>query len=194
MVEIVEDILKPIVRHIRSAPEIQELNSLVPDGGVNPVLGPPTLVWDGSDMVPNPIEDVLWVFRREDESGVPPREVEGTSTSAITVSSVRSWAGTGARNTLQYPELTVHYRADPTRGDVVGAPKMLDGAMKIRTIHKYVTKVLTRIDNPGSWFSLWGGTLRVVSCSPGDSLTFLPVLEGDGMMEARATFELEVHL
>lgn len=202
MVEMVQNILAPIVRHIRQDSNMQALNTLIPPSAYNPILGPPHMVWDmGGELVPNPVpNEVLWVFRRDDDTGVPPREVEGTGTSAITLSSVRSWSRVPIPGGVQRPELLVHYRSDVTRETVAGAPSRFDATEKIRTIHKYLTRLLTsRTGFRSGAFLLWGEDedsppLRVGSCDVGEELTFLPVQDGDGMLEARATFELQIHI
>ena len=191
---LVEDILAPLVRYLRTSEDLQKLSTLVPEGGVNPILGPP-FVENGE---PVEMQQPLWIFRSNTTNGYPPVNVEGTGSSAITLAHADEWARKNKGHTLIFPTIKVFYHCDATRESEINAPEELDGRDKCLTLHKAVCKMMHNKKGPGG-FMYWGAEgdlppLRVVSSYSGIDLKMDSRPELDGMVEGYATFELEVHL
>ena len=203
MVEMTEDFLAPLVRYIRGDQGIKDLNALVPDGGVNPILGPPSLISSGSTSagyVPYTGGNHLWVFRGFSQNGIPFATVEGTGSSAITLEHTGYWGRRNRGTRLQFPEISVYYNCDVTRDATLAAPRGYDAVDKCQTIHKEIVRLFHMMGSTTGGFHLLGprddgsGALKVVSSTIGRDLDTIPIHNGDGMIEGRATFELEVLL
>ena len=199
MIELTEDFLAPLTRYLRADPRILELNTLVPTGGVNPVLGAPAVTLNSSGVyVPYSGPYPLWIFRGFQQSGAPYANVEGTGTSSITLEHTGSWGGGNRGNFLQFPEITVYYHCDVTRDSVVGAPIALDARDKCLTLHKEVTRLLHLVDKGTGGYLEVGAKedgskpLLVVSSTKGQDISIRESPNGDGMVQGLATFELEI--
>lgn len=196
-VSMVEDILSPLVRHLRTTPEIESLQNLYPEQSPNPVLGPPVQTPQGTATQESAFP--IWVFRGFQQNGSPYVSVEGTGTCAITLEHAGSWARRNRGNHLYFPEVRVYYHCDPTRDLSIGAPIRYDARDKCLTIHRQVLRAL-HVQNPGPSFMNWGprddgtGFLRVVTSYSGRDLVMNEIPQGDGAVEGVATFEMEVLL
>lgn len=196
-----EDILAPLVRHLASTPSIQELATIVPTDGVNPVLGPPNIDPFTQDTYLGPSN--LWIFRSSKDKGEPFANVEGTGSCSITLAHHGSWARANHGNYAEFPEVTVYYHCDPTR-DVgqlgsIGAPKKYDARDKCLMIHKRVRRALHIVHNysPTGFLDLGKradgtGGLPAASCVAGMSLQIMEAPNSDSMLIGRATFELVI--
>lgn len=200
-VEITEDFLAPLVRHLRADSVLQELHSLTPAGGVNPVLGPPEWVLDRDQgYVPYKGGSSLWIFRGFDQTGEPYANVEGTGSCSITLEEGVAWARKTKGKSLSYLTLDVYYHCDPTRDEVLGAPITYDARDKCHTLHKRLSQLLHIKDKGTGGFLMWGAKeddtspIRLVSSFEGSPLRITPVFKGDGMVVGQASFELEVLL
>lgn len=201
MVNIVEDFLAPLTRHIRAATGIVELGSLVPEDGINPVLGPPSLVLNSEgELVPYEGPSNLWVFRDFAADGSPSAHVEGSGSCAITLSQGTPWNQKAQGKTVEYPSVDVYYHCDVTRDSNIGAPLKFDARDKCLTLHKYLTRVLHMRERGKDGFSLWGakadgsGALKVVTSYESMGLSIKPIYDGDGMVLGHATFDLQILL
>lgn len=201
MAELIEDILAPIVRYLRSSPDIQSLHTLVPPNGTNPVLGPPTTVLSEDDGPTAYRGDTgLWIFRGFNNTGVPHVNVEGTGSCAITLVHTSPWSRRARSNSVESPEIKVFYHCDVTRDSLLGAPIAYDARDKCLTLHKAVSKALHIKDIGSDPFLMMGPrpdgshALKVISSSSGRSLFTQESVNGDGMVEGQATFEMEVFL
>lgn len=200
-IEITEDILAPLVRHLRADPVLQELHTIVPAQGVNPVLGPPLTVPRG-DMgdVAYPGDTSLWIFRDTEMANSPYANVEGTGSCAITLAHANPWSGKTRGKSIIFPEIKVIYSCDVTRDEVLSSPIKQDARDKCYTLHKQVSRLLHIKDTQTGGFLLLGpredGThaLKVVSSYEGRDLTMRPIPSGDGMIEGTASFHMEVFL
>lgn len=194
MVQEVEDFLKPLVRYVRSDPRITELNSVIPEGTSAPILGP--LQKEG--IAPSP----LWVFRGFDNIGVPFANVEGTGSSSITLAHTGNWGRKNRGNRVMYPIISVFYHCDVPRDSVINAPRSLGARDNCLTLHREMTRLFHIISPPPSnqGFMLWGpnrngqSSLKVISSVAGEELVIDSVPSGDGMIQGRASFELEILL
>ena len=194
----VEDILAPLVRYLRADPVLQQLHTIVPSGGYNPVLGPPNFTLDSGSLKPWEGPSSLWIFRGTQETGAPSANVEGTGSCSITLEYGSPWRGSTGATTLQSPEIKVYYLCDVTRDNQVGGPIAWDARDKCISLHKRVRK-LFNLNNPTSGSlhllgakSSGDGALKVVSSSVGRDLFIQDVVNGDGMIQGQASFELEV--
>lgn len=198
MAEMTEDILAPLVRYLRSDPGLQDMNSLVPDNGFNPVLGPPREVLVEGEMVPYVGPDNLWIFRGFSQDGTVAAHVEGSGSCAITLEQAIPWSQKNQGSSLEFPTIEVYYSCDPTRDRIIGAPLAYDARDKCITLHKRVSRLLHMRSRGSGGFNLWGAKpdgsspLRVVTSYEGRGLHITPELNGDGLVEGRATFEMEV--
>lgn len=186
-----EDFLKPLVRYLRSDPRLQSLQSQVPAGLTSPILGPPP---NTSATTP------MWVFRGFNEKGAPFANVEGTGSSSITLAHTGYWGRKNRGSRLVFPEITVYYHCDVSRDLNINAPITQDARDKCLTLHKEITRLLHIIDKGVGGFLLVGadedGTrpLKLVSSVAGRDVTIDSVPGGDGMVQGRATFEMEILL
>lgn len=201
MAELTEDFLAPMVRFLRDSPEVADFHNLIPDNGVNPVLGPPTNVLDKDEgYKPYSGGRSLWIFRGFDSNGEPNANVEGTGSSAITLVEGPAWSRKNRGGSLSFLTLTVYYHCDVTRDEVLGSPIAYDARSKCVSLHKAVSKLLNVRHKGTGGFLNWGtnpdgsGGLKVVTSVAGSELAISPVLNGDGLVEGRATFEMEVLL
>lgn len=197
----VEDILAPLVRHLRAATGIQALLTTIPDEGFNPVLGPPSEILkpDGS-MGPYEGSPAPWIFRGFALDGTPSAHVEGTGSCAITLEQGMPWTSKTHGKFLEFPTIEVYYHCDPTRDREIGAPLTYDARDKCLTLHKQVSRVLHMVSRGAGGFNMWGampdgsGALRVGTSYESRGLAITPIPGGDGMVEGKATFDLEVYL
>ena len=201
MPELTEDLLAPLVRYIRSDINIRELNTLIPSGGTNPILGPPINIMDSNgDSISYPGSRDLWVFRGFALDGSPSAHIEGTGSSAITLEQGSAWSPKARGKSVEYPTVEVYYHCDVTRSTDIGAPLMYDARDKCLTLHKYVSKLLHIRNGSPLGFHYLGAKpdgsnpLKVITSYEGQGLRISPVLDGDGMVEGRASFEMEVFL
>ena len=201
MAEMTEDFLAPLVRYIRGDQGIKDLNYLVPEDGTNPVLGPPSRVlFENDGYVPYTGSSNLWVFRGFTQQGIPFANVEGTGASAVTLEHTGYWGRRNRGTRLQFPEISVYYNCDVTRDATLAAPRGYDAVDKCQTIHKEIVRLFHMMGSTTGGFHLLGprddgsGALKVVSSTIGRDLVTVPIHNGDGMIEGRATFELEVLL
>lgn len=201
MLEMTEDFLAPLVRYIRADQRIKDLNELVPEDGTNPVLGPPSRVlFEDEGYIPYMGPTNLWVFRGFTQKGTPFANVEGTGSSAITLEHTGYWGRRNRGTRLQFPEISVYYNCDVTRDAVIGAPIRYDALDKCQTIHKEMVRLFHMMNHETGGYHMLGpkedssGALKVVTSTLGRDLDTIPVSNGDGMIEGRATFELEVLL
>ena len=67
----VEDILAPLVRYLRADPVLQQLHTIVPSGGYNPVLGPPNFTLDSGSLEPWEGPSSLWILEVHKKQGLP---------------------------------------------------------------------------------------------------------------------------
>lgn len=201
MAEMTEDFLAPLVRYIRGDQGIKDLNTLVPVGGTNPVLGPPSQVlFENDGYVPYAGPANLWVFRGFTQQGIPFANVEGTGSCAVTLEHTGYWGRRNRGTRLQFPEISIYYNCDVTRDATVGAPIRYDAVDKCNTIHKEIVRLFHMMNHPTGGFHMLGpledgsGALKVVSSTIGRDVDTVPIHNADGMIEGRATFELEVLL
>ena len=197
---LVEDILAPLVRYLREDPVLQELGTLIPESGMNPVLGPPLFFSDQGEVKPWDGSESPWIFRGTAETGAPSANVEGTGSCSITLEYGSPWRGSLNNTTLASPEIKVYYLCDATRDLASGGPIRYDARDKCLSLHKRVRKLFTLNTPPaGDTFHLLGrkytdeSALRVVSSSPGRDLFLQDIPGGDGMIQGQASFEMEVH-
>ncbi len=201
MAEMIEDILAPIVRYLRQDPVLNELHTLVPEGAVNPVLGPPMSVLAGAGgAVPYTGSSSLWIFRGFSQTGEPYAHVEGTGSCAITLEQFSPWSPKTRGKSVEFPAIKVYYHCDVSRDGVLGAPVSYDARDKLLTLHKRVSRLLHVQNNPTGDFLNWGpkadgsGALKVVTSVEGSGLSIQPIYNGDGMVEGQATYNLELLL
>ena len=195
---IVEDILRPLVRFLRADPVLMELRTTVMEGSLNPILGPPTMVSrEDQGFVPYEGSDAPWIFRNFSNSGQPFAHVEGTGSSSITLEYNTDWTRHVRGRSHSFPTIEVYYHCDPTR-DAVGVPIRFDAKDKCLTLHKRIDRLFNIRDKGVGGFLEWGakedgtGALKVISSAPGDPLRTVPDYDGDGLIEGKATFEMEV--
>lgn len=200
MAELTEDFLAPLVRHLRADSTLQEFNSLVPEGGTNPILGPPTMVLLNGEYTAYQGNNNLWIFRGFNQTGAPYANVEGTGSCAITLEHGSPWGRKIRGSVLSFVTVNVYYHCDVTRDDVIGAPVAYDARDKCISLHKQISEILHVKDKGTGGFLMWGekddgtGALKVVTSYAGRDLTVTPLVNGDGMVEGQATFELEILL
>ena len=200
MVEITEDILAPLVRYLRADPILQELQTLVPEMGYNPVLGPPFKEHINGELLPYNGPSSPWIFRGFAQDGTVSANVEGTGSCAITLEQTTPWSRKIQGLSLEFVTIEVFYSCDPTRDEAIGAPLLYDARSKCLTLHKRVSRLLHMTARGKEGFTFWGarpdGTsaLKVVTSYEGRGLNMTPIYNGDGMVEGRATFEMEVLL
>lgn len=200
----VEDFLAPLVRYLRGSELMQQCAQTIPEFGVNPLLGPPLVKLDpdAGGWVPNNSYGELWIFRNFQPNGAPYAHVEGSGTSAITLTSSSSFSRDIRGSGRIFPELSVHYHCDVSRDPEsdIGSPVEYDGRDRCLTLHKRVKRLFdSDFVNHKGWLQIGGredgtGFLRVASMTPGRALTIDEVPNGDGMVVGRATFELEIML
>lgn len=195
---IVEDILAPIVRHLRADPILKQLQSTIPPGGVNPLLGPPTSVLrEDRGLTDYTGDPAPWIFRSFSDTGEPYAHVEGTGSCSITLEHIQSWSRQPRGKSVFFPIIEVYYHCDPTR-DAIGHPVKYDAKDKCLTLHKRLTQIFNIRDKGVGGFLMWGpkksgeGALRVISSVPGDDLRATPLFQGDGLIVGKASFEMEV--
>lgn len=200
MVEILEDYLAPLVRHLRDDPVLQELHNTVPSGAVNPILGPPSVIPDGGGFTSYKGNPSLWIFRGFDNTGEPFANVEGTGSCAITLESGTPWSNKVRGKSLSFVQLQVFYHCDVSRDPVVGGPVAYDARDKCLTLHKRVSRLLHSPPKGPTGFAFLGpkadgsGALKLVDSEEGRGLTIDPIPQGDGMVEGRVIFDLSILL
>lgn len=192
-----EHILAPIVRYLKSDPVLQELGRTVPEGAINPVLGPPLNVFDNGRLVNYSGDSDLWVFRTE-ESGNPHANVEGTGCSSISLHHSRDWSRRQKGSSKFFPEISITYHADVDRDIDTGHPTAKDSSIrKIQALNNRVSRLLdaTHFQWDRGWFLMGEPNdhkpLRVIDSSPGQSLAIFHPGDGDGMAIGTTAFEVE---
>lgn len=195
-----EHILQPLVRYLRDDPILNEMHQLVPDGMTNPVLGPPSVIARDGVVEDYPGSPELWIFR-SDKSGNPHASVEGTGTSAISLSHIRDWSRPNKGQSIIFPEIVVTYHADVSRDIATNSPVDSDAYRKIQALHHRVNRLFdaTFFDRIGGWFYMGARDdgshpLRVTDSAPGNPLNIDDVIDGDGLAVGTASFDLTVLL
>jgi hypothetical protein len=81
-----------------------------------------------------------WVFHSTDDEGVPPRDVEGSGTSCISVDDRGDWAISNKHNTMGTPRLRVMIYADATRASD-GSVAQEDGVLRCKHVFKRIDRL-----------------------------------------------------
>lgn len=191
-----DDILAPLVRAVRADAGIQDLHSMVPPQGINPVLGPPTYDADGGLY---PGDPNLWIFRNAEPNGSPWSNVEGTGSSAVVLTEGAPWSGGVQGSTVSYVTLEVTYFCDVTRDPEMGGPIAYDAKDKCVKLHRAMRRIFHRrtLDNP-DYFNFGAkadgsGGVNIITSLEGRGLSIQPLrLDEDYMSVGQAAFELEV--
>jgi hypothetical protein len=137
------DLTEAAYLHLAAHPEIQNL-----------VLGGYVGTDAASDATDVEKLTAAWLFRVQDDEGRPFRDVEGTGTSAIVVSSRNDWSGKNPHNTASFPRLQVLIYADTTR-QAEGTHQSYDAIAKCKHIAKRVDLCFHRPDRSDD---MWWGT------------------------------------
>lgn len=193
-----EEFLVPLVRYLRNDVGIQVLNTMVPEYGVNPILGPPTVLPVESSTVAYSGAFPLWVFRGFEQNGSPFVNVEGTGTSSITLEHTGYWGTPNRGTSAIFPQVTAYYHCDVTRDMSVGGPIAYDAVGKCITIHEAVKKLLHIKDKKTGGYLRVGqdendeNPINIITSVCSREVTTTPVFNGDGMIVGTATFDLEL--
>ena len=114
--------------------------------------------------------------------------VEGTSASALVVSSGGSWAAANTYNTVRFPRLHIEMYCDPKRD--MGRNTVDPGEVyrRVDSLFGILDRILHR---PQGGTQMWG-TVRTISCVRAVEPRPYRVPDGDGLMRAEIFYSVEM--
>ncbi len=114
--------------------------------------------------------------------------VEGTSASAIVLSSAGAWATANTYNTVRFPRLLIEMYCDPKRD--MGRNTVDPGEVyrRVDSLFGILDRILHR---PQGGTQYWG-TVRTISCVRSGEPRPYRVPDGDGLMRAELYYSIEM--
>lgn len=115
-------------------------------------------------------------------------ELEGSSQTAVVVSSDGGWTTPNVHNTLRFPRLVVQVFADPMRDATGNTKNFPEVQRRVDVVFATVDRVLHR---PQSGIQMWG-SVRTLSCARlSDPVTY-SVPDGDQLLRSTFTYAVTV--
>jgi hypothetical protein len=149
-----DDIVSGCVKYLRAQPEVVAAVSTFVIGG-QPGPG-------------------IWAYSPWDT-------VEGSSGTAIIISSEGGWSGPNLHNTLNFPRITLNIWADPMRDHGRNAARPGEVMKRAHATYKVVDKYLHRTAGAEIYF----GSLRIIECLRLTEPVIYVVPDGDGMVRCQ---------
>lgn len=110
--------------------------------------------------------------------------VESTSKSAIVISESGPWATPNMHNTMDFPRFIVNIWSDPTRDPTTKAVITPDAKIKAKAVFDAFNAVFHDTEHI---HQQWDG-VRVIDSLLRERLTYLPVRDGQNMINAQAIY------
>jgi hypothetical protein len=112
--------------------------------------------------------------------------IEGSSGTAVVLSSEGGWTGPNTHNTLRFPRLTVNIWADPMRDGGRNSANSGEVMKRAFATYRVVDRYLHRVAGPEVFF----GGLRVIECLRLTEPVIYLVPDGDGLVRCQVFYAL----